>query len=201
MLGTQLLASPSVFKWSQNLPPSEMKSLYGSITRSATISFSYFRNIPYLCVLLNGELDLLTASIRRHTGHFCRRRKCRRILPDELLHALRPLPCQPEHVVGHPIIASSTMQVGHGHEVVHQVRRKATFEQCVPPRLDRNVLIGDRAAKRLRIFLCIEMHVLGLRSSQVIDLADVRLRIGEQRGDHTGNIAHCHWRSFALSER
>ena len=29
------------------------------------------------------------------------------------------------------------------------------------------------------------MQVLGLRTGQVIDLADVRLRIGEQRGDHS----------------
>jgi hypothetical protein len=28
----------------------------------------------------------------RHSGHFCRRGECRRILPDELLHAQRPLP-------------------------------------------------------------------------------------------------------------
>ncbi len=31
-------------------------------------------------------------GIRRHSGRFCRRGECRRILPDELLHAQRPLP-------------------------------------------------------------------------------------------------------------
>ena len=31
-------------------------------------------------------------GIRRHSGHFCRRGECRRILPDELLHTQRPLP-------------------------------------------------------------------------------------------------------------
>ena len=35
------------------------------------------------------------------------------------------------------------------------------------------------------------MHVLGLRTGQVIDLADVRLRIGEQRDDHT--CKGCKW--------
>jgi hypothetical protein len=35
------------------------------------------------------------------------------------------------------------------------------------------------------------MHVLGLRTGQVIDLADVRVRIGEQRGDHTCNVFRC----------
>jgi hypothetical protein len=59
-----------------------------------------------------------------------------------------------------------SMQIGHRCEVVHQVNRQAALEQPVPPRLDRNVLKGDRAAKRLRIFLCIEMHVLGLRAGQ-----------------------------------
>ena len=40
----------------------------------------------------NRESDLLNAGIRRHSGRFCRRGECRRILPDELLHAQRPLP-------------------------------------------------------------------------------------------------------------
>ena len=31
-------------------------------------------------------------DVRRHSGLFCRRGECRRILPDELLHAQRPLP-------------------------------------------------------------------------------------------------------------
>src|SRR5215470_3228163 len=31
-------------------------------------------------------------GIRRHSGLFCRRGECRRIIPDELLHAQRPLP-------------------------------------------------------------------------------------------------------------
>src|SRR2546426_1045182 len=81
------------------------------------------------------------------------------------------------------------------------VNWEAALEQPVPPGLDRNVLKGDRAAKRLRILLCKEMHVLGLRTGQVIDLADVRLRIGEQRGDHTCNVFHCDRRSLALAER
>jgi len=45
------------------------------------------------------------------------------------------------------------------------------------------------------------MHVLGLRTGQVIDLADVGLRIGEQRGDHPRNVFRCHGRSLALPER
>jgi hypothetical protein len=45
------------------------------------------------------------------------------------------------------------------------------------------------------------MHVLGLRTGQVIDLADVRLRIGEQRGDYTCNVSRCDRRSLALAER
>jgi hypothetical protein len=40
------------------------------------------------------------------------------------------------------------VQIGHRREVIHQVNRQAAFEQRVPPRLDRNVLIGDRAAQR-----------------------------------------------------
>src|SRR5262249_52115840 len=41
MLGMQLFASATAFRRSHTLPPSEMKSLYGSITRRAVISFSY----------------------------------------------------------------------------------------------------------------------------------------------------------------
>src|SRR6185437_11263261 len=43
IFGTQLFVSATVFNRSQNLPPSEMKSLYGSITRSAVMSLSNFR--------------------------------------------------------------------------------------------------------------------------------------------------------------
>ena len=39
------------------------------------------------------------------------------------------------------------------------------------------------------------LHVLGLRTDQVIDLADVRLWIGDLRGEHTYNVFHCDWRS------
>src|SRR5664279_2155938 len=43
MLGTQLFATATVLMRSQILPPSEMKSLYGSMTRSAVISLSKLR--------------------------------------------------------------------------------------------------------------------------------------------------------------
>jgi hypothetical protein len=73
------------------------------------------------------------------------------------------------------------VQIGHRREVIRQVNGQATLGKRVPQRRDGNVLIGDRAAKSFRIFLRIKTHVLGLRTGQVIDLADVRLRIGEQR--------------------
>src|SRR5262245_24995449 len=41
MCGTQSFASATPFKRSHTLPPSEMKSLYGSITRSAVICLLY----------------------------------------------------------------------------------------------------------------------------------------------------------------
>ncbi len=63
------------------------------------------------------------------------------------------------------------VQIGHRCQVVHQVNRQAAVEQPFTPRLDRNVLKGDRAAKRLRIILCIEVHVLGLRTGKVIATA------------------------------
>ena len=69
------------------------------------------------------EVVTVNASIRRHSGLFCGRGECRRILPDELLHAQRPLPRQREHVVRHPVIASRAVQIGHRREVVYQVNR------------------------------------------------------------------------------
>jgi hypothetical protein len=33
-----------------------------------------------------------------------------------------------------------------------------------------------------------EMHVLGLRTGEVIKQANMRLRIGNQRGEHTRNV-------------
>jgi hypothetical protein len=35
------------------------------------------------------------------------------------------------------------------------------------------------------------MHILGLWTDQVIDLADVRLWIGKPRGEQTCNVFHC----------
>src|SRR5215468_2941712 len=43
MLGTQLFASATALMLGQILPPSEMKSLYGSTTKSAVISLLYSR--------------------------------------------------------------------------------------------------------------------------------------------------------------
>ena len=77
------------------------------------------------------------------------------------------------------------MQIGHCQEIVHQVNRQAVLEQSGPPRLNGNVLIGDSAAKSLRILLCVKMHVLGLRTGQVLDLADVGLRIDEKDAEYT----------------
>ncbi|HET6975859.1 MAG TPA: hypothetical protein VFI24_06025 [Pyrinomonadaceae bacterium] len=57
---------------------------------------------------------------------------------------------------------------------------QAVLKEPFSPWPDQNVLISDRAAKRLRIFLGKEIQVLGLRTGQVIDLADVRLRIGSR---------------------
>src|SRR5689334_7327591 len=93
------------------------------------------------------------------------------------------------------------MQIGHGREVVHDMNWKPALEQRLPPRLDWNVLKGDRAAKRLRILLGKEMHVLGLRTGQMIDLAYVRLWVLEQRGHHPGHVFRCDRRSLAVAER
>src|SRR6266478_1249924 len=50
-----------------------------------------------------------TSFVRRHSGLFCfcRRRECRRILSDELLHTQPPLPGQCAHVVRHHLSADT----------------------------------------------------------------------------------------------
>ena len=85
--------------------------------------------------------------------------------------------------------------------MINKVKGHSAPEQSVPPGLDQNVLIGDGAAKRLRILLRKEMHVLGLRTGQVISLANVRLRIDKQSGDHSCNIFRCYRRGLAVAER
>ena len=65
------------------------------------------------------------------------------------------------------------------------MNRQADLEQPVAPRLDRNILKGNGAAKSFRILLCVEMHVLRLRTGEVIGLADVGLRIDEEGGEYT----------------
>jgi hypothetical protein len=151
----------------------------------------------------NRKSDLLHAGIRRHSSLFCfcRCGECRCILPHKLLHTYRPLPREREHVVRQPVETPRAMQIAHGRQVVYQVNRPAPLEQLLPPRSDGNVLINDRVAQRFRILLCKKMHVLGLRTGQVIDVADMRLWIGEQRHDHPRDVIPCHRRSLALPER
>src|ERR1700730_6386710 len=86
---------------------------------------------------------------RRHSGRFCRCGKCRRILSNELLHTERTLHRQCAHVVRHYVEAPSTVKIGHRREVVHEVTRRASLEQTIPTRLNRNIMIGDRSAQRL----------------------------------------------------
>src|SRR5262249_2588524 len=83
--GTHLFASATPFKRSHTFPPSDMKSLYGAMTRSAVISLPNF-GFAMFFLLFSG------VRCRRHSRLFCRRGECRCILPDELLHAQRPLP-------------------------------------------------------------------------------------------------------------
>src|SRR5262249_54423662 len=68
MLGTQLFASATPFKRSHTLPPSEMKSLYGSITRSAVslLSNATFAMISLQHSYVGGVLCL--SGFRRVTG-------------------------------------------------------------------------------------------------------------------------------------
>jgi hypothetical protein len=64
----------------------------GTMCSDLFVKIQFSHVLPFLCVHLNRSPDLLNASIRRHSGLFCGRGECRRILPDELLHAQRPLP-------------------------------------------------------------------------------------------------------------
>jgi len=61
----------------------ELSDLVGLIEK-----LNHFRH----AIQLNRKSDLLNASIRTDSGCFCRCGECRRIFPDELLHAQRPLP-------------------------------------------------------------------------------------------------------------
>jgi hypothetical protein len=60
-----------------------------------------------------------------HSGRFGRIGECRRILPDEFLHAERLLPRQCAHVVRRPVEAPRAMQIAQRRQVVHQVNRPA----------------------------------------------------------------------------
>ena len=95
------------------------------------------------------ESKMLLMRASQTSSRACGRGESRRILPDELLHTQRRLPRQRKHVVRHPVITSRAVQIGHRHEVIHQVNRQAVMEQPFLPRPNRNVLKGDRAAQRL----------------------------------------------------
>src|SRR5664279_6475040 len=73
MLGTQLFATATVLMRSQILPPSEMKSLYGSMTRSAVLSLSSFRfdmlfllRSPKFCVAVSIAGQVIQHARQRH---------------------------------------------------------------------------------------------------------------------------------------
>src|SRR5579872_3056080 len=59
IFGTQPFASATGFRRSHTLPPSEMKSLYGSITRSAVARFSYASSIMAASPLLIRVEDIV----------------------------------------------------------------------------------------------------------------------------------------------
>src|SRR6266478_9443313 len=58
-----------------------------------------------------GSTPATNASIRRHSGCFCRWSECRRIFPDELLHTQRLLPRQCAHVIRRAVEAPRAMQI------------------------------------------------------------------------------------------
>src|SRR5207253_2010414 len=66
MCGTQSFDSATGFKRSQTLPPSEIKSLYGSITRSAVISC---RNSRFVMPFLLRFLLAFQATQHLREGH------------------------------------------------------------------------------------------------------------------------------------
>src|SRR5215471_7528674 len=74
MCGTQPLASPTAFTRSQILPPSEMKSLYGSITRSAVICLSKagVSMLPPVRTYGRRPAESVTAAIIIAGGHHAR---------------------------------------------------------------------------------------------------------------------------------
>src|SRR5262245_51940737 len=70
MCGTQLFASATAFRRSHSLPPSEMKSLYGSITRSAVISLSYVTVMRLLSLSPIGRSSAAGAAVtHRRAAH------------------------------------------------------------------------------------------------------------------------------------
>jgi hypothetical protein len=94
--GPHSFAATTALKRSHILPPSEMKSLYGSMTRSAVTSLSNFRYATYLPSVRGRAMPLLAQPCgrngsRRHSGLFCRRGECRHVVSDEILHAQRLL--------------------------------------------------------------------------------------------------------------
>src|SRR5262249_46530965 len=80
--GTQLFASATALRRSHILPPSEMKSLYGSITRSAVSCLSY---VTWAMVVVPIEVTE-TCSLR-----------------DKLLAAVDVEGCAGDRCVGHEV--------------------------------------------------------------------------------------------------
>src|ERR1700690_3525257 len=65
----QSFASATVLMRSHSLPPSEMKSLYGSITRSAVFSLSNFRSVTFFLLNVHRSTPLLSGLATQAIQH------------------------------------------------------------------------------------------------------------------------------------
>ena len=87
-------------------------------------------------------------------------------------------------VFGHAVVPILAMEPGHGRDVLIDVRSElGVREHLRGPRLPGDVDVGNRSAQRVGVLLGDAIHVLRSWTRQLEDAADIRARVGEDRGD------------------
>jgi hypothetical protein len=123
------------------------------------------------------------------------------VLFDVLPDTLRGVAGDVFDVVGCAVVAVLAVQPGHRGDVLLHIRRQSQFAQLLKKFVEGRSNRGDGTAQGLGILLGDLFDVQRCRAGQFIDRTEVVLGCAQHRGDDVGDIAGCHGRGAAGSER
>lgn len=90
-----------------------------------------------------------------------------------------------------PVITTCPVQLAHRQEMTRQMLRQMLHLQLLFPLLGVDVRVRDLAIQRVREFAGDPIHVLGPRTGEFVDHAQVRRGVGENGSDYVSDIRRC----------